>query len=359
MSPKQDLIVSAIYTDRKEDLIDPPNRQGNPTVTNVTRDLGYQAEGQYLLREDWFNVTAGAGTYRFDVAMEEDRDYGGGTCKKGINCSILSPGVTRKRDNAYMYVNFNLPKNITATLGLSYDFFKYDIDREDFSRLHINPAPGDDKSFRFSQFSPKVGLQWDIVRDVRLRFAWFETVKPSLVANQSLEPTQVAGFNQLFDDVNGTRARRIGVGLDARIANKLYGGFETSARNLDVPFLRSYLSLSSLVKQKEQLYRTYLYWVPHPHWAVRGEFQFEKYMQDPADAGTNPYRMETLSAPVNLNYFNPSGIFATVTTTYVQQEVLRSSSSNSGVDDFVILDTTIGYRLPNRRGIISLKAEIF
>ena len=44
-----------------------------------------------------------------------------------------------------------------------------------------------------------------LLSDLRLRFAWFETVKPALIANQTLEPTQVAGFNQLFDDTNGTR----------------------------------------------------------------------------------------------------------------------------------------------------------
>ena len=52
---------------------------------------------------------------------------------------------------------------------------------------------------------PKVGLQWNITDNLRLRLAWFENVKSALAANQTLEPTQVAGFNQLFDDINGTR----------------------------------------------------------------------------------------------------------------------------------------------------------
>jgi hypothetical protein len=182
-----------------------------------------------------------------------------------------------------------------------------------------------------------------------------------LVANQTLEPTQVAGFNQMFDDVNGTRAKRRGVGLDARIANKLYGGLEVSARNLDVPLLRDFLSLSKIVKQQEKLYRTYLYWLPHPSWAVRGEFQFEKFTQNPADAGSNPYRMETLSAPLSISYFDPSGVFAKLTTTYVRQALARVENDpnnlNSGTSGFTLLDTAIGYRFPKRRGILSMEGR--
>ncbi|MEP6878624.1 MAG: TonB-dependent receptor, partial [Nitrosospira sp.] len=353
LSPKQDFIVSGIYTDRKEDSV----ISGSLTTTDARRDRGYQAEIQYLLREDRFNIIAGGGAYRFDVEREKILDFGNPSCPPHVICDIPRPDVMSKRDNAYVYTNFNLPKSMNATLGLSYDFFKYDLNTEDFLRLHIPINPGDDKSFSFSQFSPKLGLQWDIVRDIRLRLAWFETIKPALIANQTLEPTQVAGFNQMFDDVNGTRAQRMGIGLDARIANKLYGGLEVSARDLDVPVLRDYLSLRRIVKQQEKLYRTYLYWLPHPYWAVRGEFQFEKFTQDPATAGSNPYLMETLSAPLSLSYFDPSGIFAKLTTTYVRQEVKRLSSTNAGVDGFVLLDTTIGYRFPNRRGILSLEGR--
>lgn len=355
LSPKQTIIASGIYTYREEDGIDP----GTPTVTNKTKDNGYQAEIQYLLQEERFNVIAGAGTYRIGVEREQNRDFGGGSCRPGRDCNILRPDFRRERENVYIYTNFNFLKNINATLGLSYDYFKYDIDRQDFQRFSIPVSPGADDSFDFHEVNPKVGLQWDIVDNLRVRLAWFETVKSALVANQTLEPTQVAGFNQMFDDVNGTRARRMGIGLDARIVSKLYGGLEASARDLDVPIFRPppSISLSRMVKQHEQLHRAYLYWLPHPYWAVRGEIQFERFTQSPDNAGGNPYRIETLSAPVSLNYFDPSGIFAKLTTTYVRQEVARLDSTNVGVDGFVLLDTAIGYRLPKRRGILSLEGR--
>ncbi|MEO6562596.1 MAG: TonB-dependent receptor, partial [Nitrosospira sp.] len=367
LSPTQDFIVSGIYTDRKDVSINPPdpnNPRQKATLIDPISDRGYQAEFQYLLRKNGFNVTAGGATYRFDVESTHILDYGGGSCRKGIDCDQPLPDVTRKRDNVYIYTNLIFQSKINTTLGLSYDSFKYDIDREDFQRLHTTPHPEDAKSFSFSQFSPKFGLQLDLVRDLRLRLAWFETVKSALVANPTLEPTQVAGFNQMFDDVNGTRARRMGVGIDARVASKLYGGFEISARELDVPVFTDFLSLSRILKQQEKLYRAYLYWLPHPYWVVRGELQFEKYTQDPSSAIHNvtgtinePYRIQTLSGPLSLSFFDPSGIFAKLMTTYVWQEVSRNIANNVGANDFVLLDATIGYRLPNRRGILSLEGR--
>jgi hypothetical protein len=39
-----------------------------------------------------------------------------------------------------------------------------------------------------------------------LRAAAFRVLKRTLITDQTLEPTQVAGFNQFFDDANLTEA---------------------------------------------------------------------------------------------------------------------------------------------------------
>ena len=269
----------------------------------------------------------------------------------------LHPNFTRERSNAYIYTNLNFFRNISVTLGLSHESFKYDINRTHF--LEEQGISIKEPDFSFTKTSPKVGLQWDIADNLRLRLAWFENVKSALAANQTLEPTQVAGFNQMFDDINGTRARRLGAGVDARITKKLYGGVEVSGRDLDVPLLTSYKASDRTIKQKEQVHRAYLYWLPHAYWAIRGEFQHERYDQDPRDAGTIPYRIDTLSAPLSVNYFDPSGIFARVTATHVRQEVKRlpASSHNQGMSNFEILDAMIGYRLPKRSGILSVEGR--
>lgn len=351
LSPRQDLIASLMYTDRENVLIIPPPGRGE-IRTRTTDDKGYQAEAQYFFRHDRLNITAGTGTYKIDSKTDVQLDWSrveGVACPETRTCKEPGPKFTRERINGYIYANLNVLKEVTATLGLSYDLLEENID------LDVN------------KFNPKFGLQWNITDNLRLRAAWFETVKSSLIANQTLEPTQVAGFNQLFDDLNGTKTRRRGIGLDARIQNNVYGGLEASDRDLDVPFFLDGRH-SRDEKQHETLYRAYLYWVPHPHFAIRGEFQYEKFARaairriEFAPNIIQPTRIETLSAPLSLNYFHPSGILAKITATYVQQDLRRqkiraSDAGGTGIRDFYMLDAVLGYRLPKRRGILSLEGR--
>ena len=60
---------------------------------------------------------------------------------------------------------------------------------------------------------------WTPLAGHDVRAAVFRTLKRELISNQTIEPTQVAGFNQFFDDVNGTDAWRYGVGIDQKIGS--------------------------------------------------------------------------------------------------------------------------------------------
>jgi len=55
-----------------------------------------------------------------------------------------------------------------------------------------------------SQFNPKLGIVWEAFEGTTLRGAWFRVLKRTLVTDQTVEPTQVAGFNQFFDELNAT-----------------------------------------------------------------------------------------------------------------------------------------------------------
>ena len=196
LSPDQDLIVSGKYINRFEDVNSRP-----------LKNSGFLIEAQHLLRHESFNTIFGGGAYRFSWI---DRDSNGKRIKL--------PFRYMNRENVYFYTNINYPRDINLTLGLSYDSFNSTItgDRED-------------------KINPKFGVQWNLFENFRLRAAWFETTKSHLVAQQTLEPTQVAGFNQFFDDINGTRTKRMGIGLDYHMSHTLYGGVEASKRSLLVP----------------------------------------------------------------------------------------------------------------------------
>ncbi|TXI25418.1 MAG: TonB-dependent receptor [Nitrosomonas sp.] len=352
LSPRQDFIASAMYLDRKERLVDPLIQalpESNQNFEASLRDIGYQTEGQYQYRGDRYNIVAGGGIYQVNVnSTALLREYIFNNLPQLYDNSVTNisePKYNREKVNGYVYTNYNLRTNLNATLGFSYDTYSED-------------KPADSR-----RFNPKVGLQWDILSNLRMRMAWFETLKSALIANQTLEPTQVAGFNQLFDDPNGTKARRMGIGFDTHFSNKVFAGFEISRRDLAIPILD--FPIPDL-EQKENLYRTYLYWPISNRWAFRSEAQLEKFSRDKMPTDIEPYRIDTLSAPTSINYFGPEGLFANITGTYVNQIVDRDQSRpiylgsqhpNLGSDGFYLVDAVLGFRLPKRRGALSIETR--
>jgi hypothetical protein len=177
-------------------------------------------------------------------------------------------------------------------------------------------------------------------------------VKPSLLADQTIQPTQIAGFNQFFSESAGTRSWRLGIGLDAEVMRDVYAGIELSQRNID----HFTIPTGDTDPRKESSYLAYLYWTPHHDWALGTEPQVDTFH---AKEGTSVNDVDTLSIPFYIRYFNPSGFFGTVGTTFVSQDVKRPRTSQEpkGNDQFALVDAAVGYRLPERRGIIGLEAR--
>ena len=108
---------------------------------------------------------------------------------------------------------------------------------------------------------------------------------------------------------------------------------------------------------REGLYRAYLYWVPHRNWTAGVEYQFEKFKLERRIFSDAPDHVDTMSAPLSIRYFDPSGFFVTLGATYVRQAVKLAPDPGPDHSDFVVVDSAIGYRLPKRRGILSLEAR--
>jgi hypothetical protein len=176
-------------------------------------------------------------------------------------------------------------------------------------------------------------------------------LKRFFVTNQTLEPTQLAGFNQFFDELDGTDSTRYGVGVDQQFSRDLYGGFELSWRELT-------RNLSKGAEdQDERLYRGYLNWAPHSTVALSAEYQYEEFERGTVKGGFSGLpELRTHYLPLRLSYFLPSGFFAKVGGTYVHQEATQNDSSTSG-ERFLVADASVGYRLPKRYGLVSLNVS--
>ena len=169
--------------------------------------------------------------------------------------------------------------------------------------------------------NPKVGLTWTPFPSTTLRAALTRTLRRPLISSQTIEPTQVAGFTQLFDDPEGTDAWRYGVGADQRLSGDLRVGAEVSRRDLNVPTLLLGPPASvSRDDESEVLGRAYIYWMPTPWLALGAEYLYERLKRDP-EALNHVQMAETRihRLPLSLSFFHPSGLTARVRGTFVDQ----------------------------------------
>jgi outer membrane receptor protein involved in Fe transport len=126
------------------------------------------------------------------------------------------------------------------------------------------------------------------------------------------------------------------------------------------------MSEPTLVSQPidESLVRAYVYWTPYRRIAIGATFESENVDSQGEALGEGFSELRTKRLPITLNYFGPSGLSAGVTATPVHQEGMFGSiflppdaPPIPGEDAFWVFDLSIGYRLPNRRGLVELTAR--
>jgi hypothetical protein len=330
-----------------------------------TDEESTQFDGQYIFNSEQFNFITGISYATVDQDFHtlnsdlvEFPPIPPPPFPPGLPPIILPPVVnTNEREESptiddirgYVYSNLQQSDAITWTVGVSYQDYEED-------------------AFDHNRVNPKLGVQWDVRDNLSLRVAYFEVIKPALASNRTLEPTQVAGFNQFFDDANGTRSRRYGVAFDWQTSQSLWVGVETSERNFKAPEFDPISPTESVAvfdEREEDLHRIYAYWTPAKRWGVSARAVYDKYNSDDSLDFNHPSEVKTLSYPIQVQYFHPSGFFAGFGVTYVDQEVsrdnavilLEESRLAEGDSDFTVADLGVGYRLPKRQGILSVSVQ--
>jgi len=259
--------------------------------------------------------------------------------------------LSAKHTNAYLYSNTRVLPGVMLTLGASWDSF----DTKDTS------------SESRDQFNPKLGISWEMRTGTTLRAAAFKVLKRSLVSDQTLEPTQVAGFNQFYDDVPATEATRYGLALDQRFSRQVFGGVEVSRRDLTVPVVYTDLTAMPLpvtsvqhADWTEDSARAYLFMTPSDRLALSVEYQY-LHLERPFSPITGVEAIDDTKAhkvPLGMRFFLGSAWTFAVKGTYVKE--YYDSGTVGGVieqdSDFWLADAVVTYRLHRRRGLVTVGA---
>ena len=266
--------------------------------------------------------------------------------------TLINTSGNRDDNNIYFYNIFTPHAKLHLTLGLSYDT----LNNDQFNH-RTNLATTD----AHKQFNPKFGLLWTLSQQTSLRLAAFRTLRRLTHTNQTIEPTQIAGFNQFFDNVIGTKAKRYGVGIDHQFSPNLFTGVELSWRDSTEP-LQSGLGATTSETNNEAMHRAYLYQILNPRWNISTEYFFGRltraFTAGQADA-LNPVEITTRYLPIGLNYHHPRGIIGKAAVNLVAQDVGFSTEQNvvGNYSRFTTVDLTAGYRLTNRKTIVSVTAQ--
>ena len=340
LSPGSDLLGSFMYQHRQESEDDTSNPAA--LVDIGSQQDAYSGELQHLFRSEYINTIIGGGYFniRGDDSLTLNILITPGP--PPVRTQINNDASTNtQQTNFYLYTNINYLKHVTVTLGGSVDLLRSDDDDT-------------------NQFNPKVGITWNPLPDTTLRAAAFRVLKRTLITDQTLEPTQVAGFNQFYDDPNGTESWRYGVAADQIFTQNIYGGAELSEREMKVPFFNAITNASEKVDWYEKQARAYLDWTPHRWVALSAEYMYEQYHRHTYTL--NVRDVTTNRVPLGINFHHPSGLSAMLTATYYNQrgdfEPLNGPTgySVSGKDDFWLVNAALSYRLPKRYGFLTVGA---
>ena len=112
-------------------------------------------------------------------------------------------------------------------------------------------------------WNPKLGVTWAATNSLTLRTAAFKSLKRPLIADQTIEPTQVVGFNRLFDEANGMRSENLAAGVDFRWGQQLFASLEGMHRDLrlDSGLIGLPIGFAPEQKQLEQLGTGTISWI--------------------------------------------------------------------------------------------------
>ncbi|MBK8815135.1 MAG: tetratricopeptide repeat protein [Methylococcaceae bacterium] len=259
IAENSDLIASYIHTDGQGSSIisDPNDFSDSPEPIQLPsfNINGNQGEIQHLFRSNYLSNISGFGFAQ--------------TTLSPIDFPQIKNATSHANGYSYNYIHY--PHDVDWTLGLSIDSLEQTENTPDFTPK------------RFNRINPKLGMLWKTKTGSTLRGALFRTSKRSLITNQTIEPTQVAGFNQFYDDDTSTDVWLYGVALDQKFNSHVYGGLEIVARNLNTP-INITDDDGNIIGNKrewhEQNYRAYLNWNITSRLAANVSFHLEKFEGD-------------------------------------------------------------------------------
>lgn len=348
LAPGSDLAVSAIFNKTEQTALD----FFRVPQARATLD-GPQLEGQWVKKAGRATWIAGGGAFDGRIELA---DFEGNSLEGDDRFA-----------NAYGYVKLRGFGPVEITAGASVENASVPVallaPRDSF----ILPS---ELEYDETTVSPKVGATATFASGTTLRAAVYRRLAPAIGRLQTLEPTQVAGFNQFYEDAGGTRSWNYGVGLDQAFGRRYYAGASWLRRDLDVPegycatpdeFSGCGFQQATVIESRndtQDYLNAYVSGAPLRWLAAtiawdREDLDLESTSVTPTGAFQD--RIVTERLKPELRFFCPAGLFVRLAGTRYDQTVDQFDSLTTAVrtevdSAFWTADAAVGYRFPKRWG---------
>lgn len=283
------------------------------------------------------SVILGAGSLREDralVAEEWNRFFyqtPDGIIEVPAEPPVEVDNIDPEFRNLYLYTQLDLPDQVNLTLGMSYE--NYESTSVDLERT-----------------SPKLGITWEPRKGLSLRAAYMESLVRPQFLDQTIEPTQVAGFNQLLFIGQGADIEQFGIGINAKLKHAISVAADYTRKDIQVPW-------NVLVGEDffdvitHEVSHAYCHWTPTDRIGLRIAYEDDRF------TGTlSPQVIKTKRLPLGINYYWPSGFSLKAEGIHVRQKVTRNGNEQDQ-DDFWNVDLVAAYRFPKRHGKVEFAVK--
>jgi Tfp pilus assembly protein PilF len=335
------LLGSFIYQEVENGLTRP-----NIAARFDRRDYGLDV--QHIYGSGDLRIQSGALAARQDQTL----DFSAIPPVPGIPPITISTDQGGRQLVLYSYAHFKPLRSLTVTTGVSLD--------------HVDNAFADEDAA-----NPKLGITWRPTARTTVRAAAFETLFGSLTTSRQnvqprLEPAQVAGFTQLLFGGAADRSSVRGIAVDQELSATLFTGWQADTRSTESIAVGLGTNIAIPFDQRERAQRAYVYWLPTAQIGVTARYEYGRYGTEPI-APFGYSHMKTERLPLEVRYFARGGLTFGVRASLVDQEGDFQNGELQtpfgypplayGEDRFAVLDAFFGYRLPNRRGSLSLTMD--
>jgi hypothetical protein len=283
--------------------------------------------------------------------------------------------------NGYGYVKLRSLGPVEITAGAS-------VESVDAPVGYLPPRDSNilaaDLSYSKTDISPKLGITAILGRGTTLRAGAYHRLAPYLGRLQTLEPTQVAGFNQFYEDSGGTRSWNYGAGIDQAFGRRWFLGASYLVRDLTVPeaycdredptqwsqFAGCAGSVPSVIEERssdERLLTVYASAAPWSWLAITIAYDDEEREFDTTSVtltGAFQDRFRTERLRPKISFYTPRGFFARAGGARYDQEVDQFDDldpetrvTTTVESAFWVADAAVGYRFPKRFGSFVVDAR--